>query len=303
MADERLESKGCCDTNGKCRVGHTVENVSVYSKEVVRVVEIKLLKLLDCIASTSTEVALRAGEVREDITNEEVFDLVRDRALFAQNNRSQGSDHAQSTLLGNMVLVLIGSLLVLGNNSINKRKDLESLLAAVFGEVDEEVRGSDVRGRRLLKVVELSVKVLVGLVLELFNILLGEAEDREDEMSNEVGKMRLKVCPHLLGSYRLVEEDQSVGKTRSAKPRGFGDPFLDLLEVVLEDLGGDVRGEVLGESKCFFALTGTGRVTVSDKETIQVEESPLLSLPPVVLLAFVLVALHGVGGAGFGDCV
>jgi hypothetical protein len=147
------------------------------------------------------------------------------------------------------------------------------------------------------------VKVLVGLVLELFNVLLGEAQDREDEMSNEVGKMRLKVCPHLLGSYRLVEEDQSVRKARSAEPRGFGDPFLNLLEVVLEDLGGDVRGEVLGESKCFFALTRTGRVTVSNKESVQVEESPLLGLPPVMLLAFVLVALHGVGGAGLGDGV
>lgn len=263
MTDERLKSKGCCDTNGKCRVGHTVENVSVYSKEVVGVVEIKLLKLLDSVASTSSEVALGAGEVREDITNKEVFYLVRDRALFAQNNRGQGSDHAQSTLLGNMVLVLIGSLLVLGNNSINKRKNLEGLLAAVFGEVDEEVRGSDVRGRRFLEVVELSVKVLVGLVLELFNVLLGEAEDREDKMSNEVGEMGLEVRPHLLRSYRLVEEDQSVRKARSAKPRGFGDPFLDLLEVVLEDLGGDVRSEVLGESKCIFALTGTRRVTVS----------------------------------------
>jgi hypothetical protein len=110
MTDERLESKGCCDTNGKSRVGHTVENVSVYSEEVVGVIEIKLLKLLDSVASTSAEVALGAGEVGKDITNEEVFDLVRDRALFAQNNRSQGSDHAQSTLLGNMVLVLIGSL-------------------------------------------------------------------------------------------------------------------------------------------------------------------------------------------------
>jgi hypothetical protein len=40
-----------------------------------------------------------------------------------------------------------------------------------------------------------------------------------------------------------------------------------------------------------------------DEETVQVEESPFLGLPPVVLLALVLVALHGTGGASLGNGV
>jgi hypothetical protein len=42
---------------------------------------------------------------------------------------------------------------------------------------------------------------------------------------------------------------------------------------------------------------------VPNEETVQVEESPLLGLPPVMLLALVLVALHGTGGTSLGDGV
>jgi hypothetical protein len=303
VADKRLESESGCDTNWESRVGHTIQDVSVDSKEVVLILEVELLKLLDGVASTSAEVALWAGEVGEDITDEEVFDLISNRALLAQNNRCQGSDHAQSTLLGNVVLLIIRSLLVLGDNSIDELENLEGLLATVLSKVDEEVSSGDIRSRRFLEVVKLSVKVLVGLILELLDILLGKAKNRENEVSNKVGKMRLEVCPHLLGSYRLVEEDQSIGKAGSAEPRGFGNPFLDLLEVVLEDLGGNVRGEVLGESKCVFALTRTGRVAMPNEEAVQVEESPFLGLPPVMLLTFVLITLHSIGRASLGNRV
>lgn len=322
MADKRLESESGRDTDWESRVGHAVQDVSVDSKEVVLILEVELLELLDGVASTSAEVALWAGEVGEDITDEEVFNLISNGAFLAQNNRCQGSDHAQSTLLGNMVLLIIRSLLVLGDNGVDELENLESLLATVLCEVDKEVRSGDIRSRRFLEVVQLSVKVLVGLILELLDILLGKAEDREDEVGNKVGKMRLKMCPHLLGSYGLVEEDQSIGKARSAEPRGFGNPFLDLLEVVLEDLGGNVRGEVLGKSKCVFALTRTGRVAMSanymlaritdvqhvqavlpNEEAVQVEESPLLSLPPVMLLTFVLITLHSIGGTSLGNRV
>jgi hypothetical protein len=265
VADKRLESESGRDTNWEIRVGHTIQDVSVDSKEVVLILEVELLELLDGVASTSAEVTLWAGEVGEDITDEEVFDLISNGALLAQNNRRQGSDHAQSTLLGNVVLLIIRSLLVFSDNGIDELEDLEGLLAAVLCKVDQEVSSGDIRSRRFLEVVKLSVKVLVGLILELLDILLGKAKDGEDKVGDKVCKMRLEMCPHFLGSYGLVEEDQSIGKTRSAEPRGFGNPFLDLLEVVLEDLGGNVRGEVLGKSKCVFALTRTGRVAMPEK--------------------------------------
>lgn len=40
---------------------------------------------------------------------------------------------------------------------------------------------------------------------------------------------------------------------------------------------------------------------VPNKEAVQVEVSPLLGLPPVVLLAIIIVTLHGIGGASLGD--
>lgn len=40
---------------------------------------------------------------------------------------------------------------------------------------------------------------------------------------------------------------------------------------------------------------------VPNKEAVQIEVSPLLSLPPVMLLAIVLVTLHGIGGASLSD--
>jgi len=198
VSDERLKSERSSDTDGEGRIGHAVQDVSVDSEEIVLILEVKLLKFLDGVASASTEITLGASKVRENITNKEVFNLVRNGALFTQNNRSQGSNHAQGTLLSNVVLLVIFGLLILVDNGVDKLKDLESLLAAVLGEVDEEVCGCDVRSGRLFEVVELSVKILIRLILELLDILLGKAEDGEDEVSDQVGKVRLQVCPHLL---------------------------------------------------------------------------------------------------------
>ncbi|KAI6763607.1 hypothetical protein HG531_012995 [Fusarium graminearum] len=247
----RLESERGGDTDREGFVGHTVQNVSINGKKVVLVLEVELLKLLDGVTSTSTEITLSAGEVRENVTDKEVFNLVRNGTLFAQNDGGQSGDHAQRTLLGNVVLLVIFNLFVFVDNGVDKLENLESLLATVLGEVDKEIRGSNVGSRGFFKVVELSVKILVGLVLELLDILLGEAKDREDEMSNQVG-----------------EEDKSIRKTRPAEPRGFGDPFLDLLEIVLEDFGSNVRGEVFSESKRFLALAWAGRVAMSESTVL-----------------------------------
>jgi hypothetical protein len=198
VSDKRLKSERGGDTDGESRIGHAVQDVPVDSEEIVLILEVKLLEFLDGVASASTEITLRASKVRENITNKEVFNLVRNGALFAQNNRSQSSNHAQGTLLGNVVLLVIFGLLILVDNGVDKLEDLESLLASVLSEVDKEVCGCDVGSGRLLEVVELSVKILIGLILKLLDILLGKAEDREDEVSDQVGKVRLQVCPHLL---------------------------------------------------------------------------------------------------------
>lgn len=263
VADKRLEGEGGSDTNGQSRVSHAVEDVSVDGQEVVLVLEVELLKLLDGVASPRTEVTLLAREVGEHKANEEIFHLVGNGALLAQDDGSQGGNHAQGTLLGDVVLLVIGGGLVLGNDDVDELEDLKDLLPAVLGEVDEEVGGSDIRSRSLLEVVELSVEILVGLLLELLNVLLGKTEDGEDKVSNEVGQMRLQVSPHLLGSYRLVEENEGVRQAGSTEPDGLGNPLLNLLEVVLEDLGSDVGNEVLGELEGLVTLAGARGVAVS----------------------------------------
>lgn len=263
VSDEGLQGEGRSDTNGERRVRHAVQNVSVNCEEVVLVLEIQLLKFLDCVASTSTEVALRAGKVGEDITDKEVFNLIGNRALLSKNNRCQSSNHSKSTLLGNVVLLVIRSLFVLVDNSVNKGENLKSLLSAVLCEVNEEVGGGHIGSRCLLKVVQLSVKVLFRLVLELLHVVLGEAKDWENEVGNEVGQMSLQVSPHLLGSDRLVEEDQGVRETRSAEPGSLGNPFLDFREIVLQNLRGNISSKVLCELEGLVTLAWAGRVTVS----------------------------------------
>lgn len=263
VTDKRLQSQSSRNTNGEGRVGHAVQDVSVDGEQVVLVREVELLKLLDGVASTSTEVALRGCEVGEDISDKEVFDLVSDGALLAQNNRSQSANHAKSTLLGDMVLLVIGRKLVLVDDGVDKLENFKGLLAAVLGQVDEEVGGGNIGSRGLLEVVELAVEVLIGLLLELLDILLSKAENGEDEVGDKVGQVSLEMRPHLLGSYGFVEEDKDVGEAGSAEPRGLGNPFFDLLQVVLENLGSDVGSEVFGEAKSLVALAGARRVTVS----------------------------------------
>lgn len=39
---------------------------------------------------------------------------------------------------------------------------------------------------------------------------------------------------------------------------------------------------------------------IPNEQSVQVEVSPLLGLPPMMLLAIILVALHGICGSGLG---
>jgi hypothetical protein len=71
------------------------------------------------------------------------------------------------------------------------------------------------------------------------------------------------VSPHLLGSYRFVEENEGVRQAGSTEPDGLGNPLLNLLEVVLEDLGSDVGNKVLGELEGLVTLAGARGVAVS----------------------------------------
>jgi hypothetical protein len=74
--------------------------------------------------------------------------------------------------------------------------------------------------------------------------------------------VRAEVSPHLLGPHRLVEEDEGVGQTRPAQPSRLGNPLLNLLQVVLEDLGGDAGSELLGETGGVLALSRARGVSV-----------------------------------------
>ncbi|GKT66592.1 hypothetical protein ColTof3_13931 [Colletotrichum tofieldiae] len=307
VSDKGLQGEGCGHTDRQGRVCHAVEDVAVDGEEVVLVLEVELLELLDRVASPRTQVALGAREVGENVADEEVLDLVGDGALLAQDDRSQGTNHSQSAFLGNVVLLVVRRLLVLVDDRVDELEDLERLLSPVLSQADEEVGGGNVGGRGLFVKVEFPVEVFIRLVLELLNVLLGQAEDGENEMRHQVLQMRLEVVPHLLGAHRLVEEDKRVRQTRSAEPGRLRNPLLNLGQVVLEDLGRNRSGKLLGETDRILVLgVGDGlgvavsspsvshvaasrgrRAILPDKEPVQVEVRPLLGLPPMVLLALV----------------
>jgi len=329
VSDERLKGESGGDANGESGVRHAVENVSVNADEVILVLEVELLKLLDDVASSRTKEALGAGEIGEDVAHKEIFHLVRNRALLAENNGRKGSNHAQRTLLGDVVLLVVRRLLVFCDDGINKLENLERLLPPRLGQADKEVGSGNIGGGSLLKVIELPMKVLLGLILELLEILLRQADNREDKVGNEGVKMRLQVGPHFLGSHTLVKEDEGIRKTRSAKPRGLGNPFLDLLEVFLKNFWSNPNNELLGEpenigvggfrkrrgisvstpgvglapSKCHMKCA-SARTDLPNKESVKVKVRPFLRLPPTMLLALVRVLFdHGDSRNGLGDGV
>ena len=53
------------------------------------------------------------------------------------------------------------------------------------------------------------------------------------------------MVPHRFRAAALVEENQRIRETRLAQPGGLRDPFLDLCQIVLQDLGCDGGFEFL----------------------------------------------------------
>lgn len=263
VSDERLQGQGSSNTNREGRIRHAIQNVSIDSQEIVLILEVELLKFLNCVTCSGTEIALTACEVREDVADEEVLNLIGDGTFLAQNNRRKGCNHTQSAFLGHMVLLVIRRLFVFIDNCIDEFEDLKRLLPAVFSQVHEEIGSSHVRSRGFLKIVKFAVQIFLGLVIELFGIFLSKTHDGEDEMSNEVGKMSLQVSPHLFGANGFVQEHNNVRKARSTEPGCLGHPFFDFLEIVFEDFGGNSADEILSKLCSLVSLSRAGGVSVS----------------------------------------
>lgn len=247
VADERLESQSGGDTNGEAGVGHRFEDVAVDDDQVVGILEVQLLELLEGVASAGTEEALRTAELGEDVTDEEVLDLVGNWALLAQDDARESANHAQRALLLPWVLLAIRRSLISVYDLVDVVQDGESLLPPALGECNKEICGGDVRCGNVLIKVQLAVEVLLWLVVEQLDILIRLAQDGEDKMRDEVVGVRLQQSPHRLGLDAFVQEVQGVVQTSLRQPDLLADPLLDLLEVDLEDLGSEVGDEVLGD--------------------------------------------------------
>lgn len=204
VPDERLQRQSRSHADGKLRVGHAVEDMAVYGEEIVLVLEVQLFEFLDGVASARTEESLLAGKIGENIAHKEVFHLVSNGRLLAQDDRRKRPDHAQGALLCDVVLTSFGRLLILVYYLADEREDAERLFPPHLGQRDQEIGGRNVWRRNLLVEVQLSVEVLFGFVLKPLNVLLGKAEDRKDEMRDKVGQVRLQVSPHILGLDALV---------------------------------------------------------------------------------------------------
>lgn len=59
--------------------------------------------------------------------------------------------------------------------------------------------------------------------------------------------MVLQVCPHILRPDTLIQEDNGVGQAGPAEPDRLCDPFLDLRQIVLQDLGRNLCRELGSE--------------------------------------------------------
>lgn len=66
-------------------------------------------------------------------------------------------------------------------------------------------------------------------------------------MRDEVVGVRLEQSPHGLGLDAFVQKVQCVVQTGLGQPDLLSDPLFDLLKVDLENLGGEVGDEVLGD--------------------------------------------------------
>lgn len=315
VSDQRLESKGGLDSDRELGVGHTLQDISVNDHEVVRVLEIQLLKFLKGVARTGTEEPMGTAELGENMSHKEIFDLLRDRTLLTKDDGGERTDHPQSALLLSRLLLVIRGGFISANDAIDECKNREGLLLSALGERHQEVRRCNVWRGNLFVVVQLSVEVLWGVGLEELDIFIGLAHNGEDKVSNQVLHVRLQVIPHRLRLDTFLEEDEGVGKSRLAQPLALRHPLVNFLQVSLEDLWGErsderlgelgiIRGTCLGNSSGVSISKNTSvilpaiscvhlnRVYGPDEETVEVCVGPLLALPPVVELSCLHVLAH-----------
>ena len=78
--------------------------------------------------------------------------------------------------------------------------------------------------------------------------------------------MWLEQSPHRLGLDALVEEVECVVQTGLGQPNLLAHPLFDLLQVDLQDLGGKIGDEVLGDLGVvdLVVLAERGRVAISE---------------------------------------
>lgn len=210
MSDERLQCKGSLDTNREIWVGHTFQNVAIDNNEIVGIFEIKLLELFHSVASSRAKESLGAPEIGEDKSNQKILDLLGNGALLPQDDAGKGSNHAQSTFLGNVILLALFRSFVLADNRVDERQNCKCMRLSGFGEGNQEVGCSNIRRGNLFVKIKLVVKIFLRIRLELLDILRGEAHDRKQEMSDERIKMWLEMIPHLFGSDTLIKENEGV---------------------------------------------------------------------------------------------
>lgn len=82
-------------------------------------------------------------------------------------------------------------------------------------------------------------------------------------MGDKTVEMWFQMSPHLLWSNTLIEENQSMGETRSAEPCCLCNPFLDLLEVTLQNFGSEISREILCECGIIISVALRQRCWVS----------------------------------------
>lgn len=66
---------------------------------------------------------MRTPEFREDMSDEEVFHVSRNRALLAKDDRCQRTDHPQRTFLLPWRLLVVWGGLIFADNAVDETKD------------------------------------------------------------------------------------------------------------------------------------------------------------------------------------
>ena len=150
------------------------------------------------------------------------------------------------------------------------------------------------------------MEILGGIIGEELDVLVGLTQDREEEVGDQIVHVRLQVNPHRLGLHAFVQEGEGEREARFAEPDRFGDPLLDLRQVDLEDLRGEIENEALGESSVLIVVAiveGTW-ITIPEgtrrqcpererdgqrgianspyEKSIEIRIGPLLRFPPVI---------------------